>query len=247
MPVISSGPLPQHSTPPDLQHLACAGDIPARQRFWRRHEPTMHDDCAHKLRSRPPDPPHAQVITCAASDSQDVILKKSLYLYITTWAAANPELMLLTINMLLKDCGDQDPTIRGLALRSLCSLRISNLTEYLVRPGSRACPDCEPLPACCTCSRLAACRRCHVVLVVSRRACGMPHVSVSSRWQTACSVSDPSSAHTCTVAGAAKWRRHWQSSSLRACADVTDPAGAEGSPPLRAAHRCDGRPEGVQL
>ena len=41
--------------------------------------------------------------------------------------------MLLTINMLLKDCGDQDPTIRGLALRSLCSLRISNLTEYLVR------------------------------------------------------------------------------------------------------------------
>ena len=73
-----------------------------------------------------------QVITCAASDAQDVVLKKSLYLYITTWATANPELMLLTINMLLKDCGDQDPTIRGLALRSLCSLRISNLTEYLV-------------------------------------------------------------------------------------------------------------------
>jgi len=85
------------------------------------------------LRRCPTDPSHAQVITCAASDSQDVILKKSLYLYITTWAAANPELMLLTINMLLKDCGDQDPTIRGLALRSLCSLRISNLTEYLVR------------------------------------------------------------------------------------------------------------------
>ncbi len=74
-----------------------------------------------------------QVISCAASDAQDVVLKKSLYLYITTWATANPELMLLTINMLLKDCGDQDPTIRGLALRSLCSLRISNLTEYLVR------------------------------------------------------------------------------------------------------------------
>ena len=73
------------------------------------------------------------MISCAASDSQDVVLKKSLYQYITTWAAANPELMLLTINMLLKDCGDQDPTIRGLALRSLCSLRISNLTEYLVR------------------------------------------------------------------------------------------------------------------
>lgn len=74
-----------------------------------------------------------QVITCAASDAQDIVLKKSLFQYITTYATANPELMLLTINMLLKDCGDQDPTIRGLALRSLCSLTISNLTEYLAR------------------------------------------------------------------------------------------------------------------
>ena len=73
-----------------------------------------------------------QVITCAASDSQDIVLKKSLYQYITTYGTANSDLMLLTINMLLKDCQDQDPTIRGLALRSLCSLTISNLTEYLV-------------------------------------------------------------------------------------------------------------------
>jgi vesicle coat complex subunit len=74
----------------------------------------------------------SQVITCAASDSQDIVLKKSLYQYITTYGTANSDLMLLTINMLLKDCQDQDPTIRGLALRSLCSLTISNLTEYLV-------------------------------------------------------------------------------------------------------------------
>lgn len=40
--------------------------------------------------------------------------------------------MVLTINMLLKGCEDQDPTIRGLSLRSLCSLTIANLTEYLV-------------------------------------------------------------------------------------------------------------------
>jgi vesicle coat complex subunit len=60
------------------------------------------------------------------------VLKKSLYQYITTYGTANSDLMLLTINMLLKDCQDQDPTIRGLALRSLCSLTISNLTEYLV-------------------------------------------------------------------------------------------------------------------
>jgi hypothetical protein len=43
------------------------------------------------------------------------------------------ELALLAINTLLKDCRDDDPTIRGLALRSLCALRVPNLLEYLVR------------------------------------------------------------------------------------------------------------------
>lgn len=85
-----------------------------------------------------------QVITCAASDSQDIILKKSLNQYITTYCNANPELMVLTINMLLKGCEDQDPTIRGLSLRSLCSLTLSNLTEYLMTPIRRGLEDRHP-------------------------------------------------------------------------------------------------------
>ena len=64
------------------------------------------------------------------------MLKKMLYLYITTYAQANPDLTLLTINLLTKDCRDQDPTIRGLSLRSLCQLRVANLIEYIVRPIS---------------------------------------------------------------------------------------------------------------
>ena len=72
------------------------------------------------------------VMTCAVSSSEDIVLKKMLYLYICTYAQANPDLTLLTINLLTKDCRDQDPTIRGLALRSLCSLRVANLIEYLV-------------------------------------------------------------------------------------------------------------------
>ena len=75
------------------------------------------------------------VMTSAVSSSDDVALKKMLYLYIGTYAQQNPELTLLTINLLTKDCRDQDPTIRGLALRSLCSLRVQNLTEYLVGPN----------------------------------------------------------------------------------------------------------------
>jgi len=38
----------------------------------------------------------------------------------------------MTINQLHKDCVDQDPTVRGLALRSLCSLRVTNYVEYVV-------------------------------------------------------------------------------------------------------------------
>ena len=72
------------------------------------------------------------VMTSAVSSSEDIVLKKMLYLYICTYAQANPDLTLLTINLLTKDCRDQDPTIRGLALRSLCSLRVANLIEYLV-------------------------------------------------------------------------------------------------------------------
>ena len=71
-------------------------------------------------------------MTCAVSSGEDVVLKKMLYLYITTYAQHNPDLTLLTINLLTKDCKDQDPTIRGLALRSLCQLRVANLVEYIV-------------------------------------------------------------------------------------------------------------------
>eukprot|EP00798_Chlamydomonas_sp_ICE-L_P024469 gene24469-10073_t len=42
--------------------------------------------------------------------SDDVVLKKMLYLYITTYATQIPDLALLGINQLLKDCNDQDPT-----------------------------------------------------------------------------------------------------------------------------------------
>lgn len=57
---------------------------------------------------------------------------RRLYLYITHYASLAPDLALLAINQLTKDCHDQDPTVRGLALRSLCSLRVVNFLEYVV-------------------------------------------------------------------------------------------------------------------
>ncbi|KIY91801.1 hypothetical protein MNEG_16161 [Monoraphidium neglectum] len=76
------------------------------------------------------------MISAANLSPDDVVLKKMLYLYITHYASTTPDLGLLTINQLQKDARDQDPTVRGLALRSLCSLRIPNLLEYVVGGGA---------------------------------------------------------------------------------------------------------------
>jgi vesicle coat complex subunit len=67
-----------------------------------------------------------------ATVTTDIAIKKMLYHYITYHAHVHPELALLSINTLLKDCRDEAPLIRGLALRNLCSLRVPNLIEYLV-------------------------------------------------------------------------------------------------------------------
>lgn len=70
----------------------------------------------------------------------DVATKKMLYHYITHYAQANADLALLTVNTLQKDCREEDPVIRGLALRSMASMRVPDLVEYLVRaePGVEA-------------------------------------------------------------------------------------------------------------
>ncbi|KQK08816.1 beta-adaptin-like protein A [Brachypodium distachyon] len=80
-----------------------------------------------------------EMVLCSATS--DVVLKKMCYLYVGVHARAHPDLALLTINFLQRDCRDQDPTIRGLALRSLCSLRVPNLVEYLVAPLTTGLKD----------------------------------------------------------------------------------------------------------
>ncbi|XP_076915605.1 beta-adaptin-like protein A [Bidens hawaiensis] len=74
----------------------------------------------------------SEMVMCSATS--DIILKKMCYLYVGNYAKYNPDLALLTINFLQRDCKDEDPMIRGLALRSLGSLRVPNLVEYLVGP-----------------------------------------------------------------------------------------------------------------
>ncbi|XP_069489470.1 AP-4 complex subunit beta-1 isoform X2 [Ambystoma mexicanum] len=69
-----------------------------------------------------------------ASATVDIVQKKLVYLYMCTYAALKPDLALLAINTLCKDCSDPNPMVRGLALRSMCSLRMPGIQEYIQQP-----------------------------------------------------------------------------------------------------------------
>ncbi|XP_067863404.1 AP-4 complex subunit beta-1 isoform X1 [Heptranchias perlo] len=69
-----------------------------------------------------------------ASATVDIVQKKLVYLYMCTYAALKPNLALLAINTLRKDCTDPNPMVRGLALRSMCSLRMPGISEYIQQP-----------------------------------------------------------------------------------------------------------------
>ena len=69
---------------------------------------------------------------CVALSKSDLPLKKMLYLYLRSAARQNAAVALLVVQTLLTDAKDADPTIRGLAIRSICSLRVPDLMENVV-------------------------------------------------------------------------------------------------------------------
>uniref|UniRef100_A0A3Q0RCV2 AP complex subunit beta n=1 Tax=Amphilophus citrinellus TaxID=61819 RepID=A0A3Q0RCV2_AMPCI len=64
----------------------------------------------------------------------DVVQKKLVYVFLCSYAALNPELSLLVINTLRKDCQDPNPMVRSLALRNMTNLRLPSLAEYVEQP-----------------------------------------------------------------------------------------------------------------
>ncbi|XP_065834378.1 uncharacterized protein [Oscarella lobularis] len=59
----------------------------------------------------------------------------------SNYAESHSDLALLAVNTLQKDSSDQDPAIRGLALRTMCSLRLASLVEYMQRPLMKGLED----------------------------------------------------------------------------------------------------------
>jgi len=79
-----------------------------------------------------------------ASASKDLVQKKLVYLYLCNYAESHSDLTLLAINTLQKNCRDGNPMVRGLALRSMCGLRVEGLVEYVLQPLQDGLRDKSP-------------------------------------------------------------------------------------------------------
>lgn len=84
----------------------------------------------------------ADVVNCIQTDN--IELKKLVYLYVMNYAKAQPELAILAINTFRKDAKDPNPLIRSLAVRTMGCIRLDQVTEYLLEPLRERCRDPDP-------------------------------------------------------------------------------------------------------
>ncbi|CAG9316259.1 unnamed protein product [Blepharisma stoltei] len=80
------------------------------------------------------------------SSTNDIVQKKMIYLYLVSYVEANQDQALMAINTFSKDCRRTNPDakIRGLALRTLCSLRFPGAVEYIQGAITEGLGDPDP-------------------------------------------------------------------------------------------------------
>jgi vesicle coat complex subunit len=66
--------------------------------------------------------------------TEDLELKKLVYLYLMNYAKSQPELVILAVNTFVKDSDDPNPLIRALAIRTMGCLRVDKIIDYLTEP-----------------------------------------------------------------------------------------------------------------
>lgn len=82
------------------------------------------------------------VINCM--QTEDMELKKLVYLYLINYAKTQPDLAIMAVNTFVKDSQDPNPLIRALAVRTMGCIRVDRITEYLCDPLQRCLKDDDP-------------------------------------------------------------------------------------------------------
>lgn len=82
------------------------------------------------------------VANCMQTDNLE--LKKLVYLYLMNYAKSQPDLAIMAVNTFVKDCSDPNPLIRALAVRTMGCIRVDKITEYLCEPLRNCLKDEDP-------------------------------------------------------------------------------------------------------
>ncbi|KAF9299040.1 AP-4 complex subunit beta-1 [Linnemannia elongata] len=77
----------------------------------------------------------------SSASTRDIAIKKIAYAFLARYGHTNEELCFLGINTLHQDCVDLDPTVRALALRTLCSLGQRSVMRFMLQPLSKGFQD----------------------------------------------------------------------------------------------------------
>ena len=85
--------------------------------------------------------PH--VVKCM--ETNEIELKKLVYLYIINYAKSQPDLAIMAVNSFRKDARQKaNPLIRALAVRTMGCIRVERITEYICEPLKDALVDEDP-------------------------------------------------------------------------------------------------------
>ena len=82
------------------------------------------------------------VTNCMQTDNLE--LKKLVYLYVMNYAKSNPDLAIMSVNCFVRDCDDPNPLIRALAIRTMGCIRVDKITEYVCEPLRKCLKDEDP-------------------------------------------------------------------------------------------------------
>ena len=82
------------------------------------------------------------VVNCIQTDNLE--LKKLVYLYVLNYAKSQPDLTLMSVNTFVRDSADLNPLIRALAIRTMGCIRVDRIIEHICEPLRKCLKDEDP-------------------------------------------------------------------------------------------------------
>ncbi|KAJ2085041.1 beta-adaptin, partial [Coemansia sp. S142-1] len=76
--------------------------------------------------------------------TDDLEIKKLIYLYLINYAKTQPDLVILAVNTFVKDSEDTNPLIRALAIRTMGCLHVQEVLDHLCDPLRKCLKDPSP-------------------------------------------------------------------------------------------------------